>query len=399
MKRLLALTPLLLLLLVGCQLPGAETPDDGEKENAGEPLSYLGVTLAPQEDLSAVTKTFDSDETTIVVWKVNLRNNDRFSRHKLTAEWLLPSGELLWKEDRSFSTGDDATISITGGKGYAEVGGWTPGVYTLKFYLDGSPVAEEIFRVTGEITEDQEPILLAGVNFHYPDDITEPVTVFDEETVTEVIWFAKFSVTDEAVGRHQVSATWMDPDGKPLWNEARTMTVAEGQETVSVGGGQGYTDPAEWTPGEYTLMLTVDGKPIGATNFSVGATEDEPEVETEPSEGLDLYGLVFVDRDDYSEVRDTFLNDETEMIVWVVSLARQPDGPTGTHTITAEWYDPEEVLRWSQDKNFEIGDDEETKRVIGGRGYTEPGWWDLGAWTVLFYLDGEFIAMENFTIE
>ncbi len=399
-KALLIILPAVLLLAVGCQFPGVGTPDDAEKEETRGTLDYLGVALAPQEDLTAVTKSFDAEETTIVVWKVNLANNDPNSRHKLTAEWYWHDGTLKWTEERDFSTGSDSTISITGGKGYSGVGGWQPGVYTIKFYLDGSPLAEEIFRVTGEVEEEQEPILLAGINFHDPDDVTEPVEVFPRAETTQVLWFAKLSVTDEAAGTHTVTADWLDPDGKPLWREERSVTVFEGDEAVSVGGGQGYEEPGNWAAGEYTLMLSVDGEQLGQARFSVGEVESEEEDggEAKPT-GLALYGLVFVDRDDYNTPRESFKKDDTAMIVWVVSLARESDEGTGDHVMTVEWYDPSEELRWTQDKEFTVEADEETKRVIGGRGYTETGWWDTGEWSVIFYLDGNFVALENFSVE
>ncbi len=400
--RTLAAITLVAMLFSGC-LPGVGSSSGGGtvKDTSGEPMSWLGVTLATKETPDTPQKNFAVADTSVVVWKLNLQRHDNESVHTVRAEWYWHDGTLKWKEDRTIAPGRAGTVSVVGGKGYSEAGAWEPGVYTIKFYLDGSPIGEELFRVIGADAEPEDnPIMLAGVDFHYAGDISTPVRVFAQDDTDMVIWFANFSVTNEAAGEHSMLATWFAPDGTALWREERDFVINYGASTKSVAGGQGFDTPGKWAIGKYTLVLTLDGEPIGEGSFSVGeTTEGGGEMTPTGTEGLDLYGLSFYNRGDYANRVDRFDNDATAMIVWAVSISRQPDGATGTHTITAAWYMPDGTVKWTQDKDFELEEVDNAKRIIGGKGYTEPGNWVAGEWTVKFYLDGEFIGKDSFTIE
>ncbi len=207
--RTLAAITLVALLFSGC-LPGVGSSGGGGtvKDPAGEPMSWLGVTLATKETPDTPQKNFTVADTSVVVWKLTLQRHESESGHTVRAEWYWHDGTLKWQEDRNVAPGNAGPVTVVGGKGYSEAGAWEPGVYTLKFFLDDAPIGEELFRVTGADAEpDDNPIMLAGVDFHYAGDISSPVRVFAQDDTDMVIWFANFSVTNEAAGEHSMLAT------------------------------------------------------------------------------------------------------------------------------------------------------------------------------------------------
>ena len=395
MRRTLTLFTLIAALAVtGCQLFPDSADGGAGKE---EPLEVLGVTLAPSEDIAAATKNFPIETTTVVVWKLAF-SGTAGAGHTVRTEWYWHDGTLKWSEDRKIAAGASAPVTVVGGKGYDSPGGWEPGVYTLKFFLDGAPVTEEIFRITGEAAQDK-PIMLAGIDFHYAGDIVNPVEIFSRDDTDMVIWFAKFSLAKGAGGEHTVSATWLDPEGETLWTEQRAIAITEGSEVKQVAGGKGYEEPGGWAVGTYTLAIAVDGESLGEGTFEIGEKPLEDEVELADTLGLDLMRIAFYNRGDYVNQMTEFTNGETEMIVWEVSLLIQPDAPPGNHAVTARWYQPGGGEKWVQEKEFEITDEDASKRIIGGKGYTNAGNWDLGEWKVKFYLDGEYLSEQAFTVK
>jgi len=393
-KTLIFSLSLAVLLFGGCNLFNGG-PDGGAGKQ--EPLKLIGVTLAPAEDPAAPTKNFPVENATVVVWKLSF-SGDPGAGHSVEARWFLPDGTLKWTEERKIAVGAEKPVTVVGGKGYDEPGGWEPGVYTIKFRLDGAPVGEEIFRVTGEAAQEQ-PILLAGVDFHHAGDITEPVKVFAKDDTDTIIWFAKFSLAEGSAGDHTVSVNWLDPEGKSLWTEDRAITIPEGALVKQVAGGKGYEEPGRWAVGTYTLLVSVDGEPLGQATFQVGEVTPEEEVELAGTSGLSLMRIAYYNRGDYVNQIAEFDNALTEMIVWEVSLLIQPATPEGGHKLVAKWYLPDGSEKWTQEEEFDITDADASKRVIGGKGYTSVGNWALGEWNVKFYLDGEFLGQKAFTVK
>jgi len=393
-KALILSLSLAVFLFGGCNL-FTGGPDGGAGKQ--EPLKFIGVTLATAENPDAPTKNFPVESATVVVWKLSF-SGDPGAGHRVEAKWYWLDGTLKWTEERNISVGAPKPVTVVGGKGYDEPGGWVPGVYTIKFFLDGAPVGEEIFRVTGEAAQ-SKPILLAGVDFHHAGDITEPVTVFSKDDTDTIIWFAKLSLGEGAAGDHTVTATWLDPDGKSLWTEDRVITIPEGAEVKQVAGGKGYEEPGKWAVGTYTLLIAVDGEPLGQATFKVGEVPPGDEVELAGTTGLGLMRIAFYNRGDYVNQMTEFENAKTEMIVWEVSLLIQPATPEGGHKLVAKWYLPDGSEKWVQEEEFDVTDEDASKRVIGGKGYTSVGNWAVGEWNVKFYLDGEFLGQKAFTVK
>jgi hypothetical protein len=393
-KTLILSLSLAVFLFGGCNLFDGG-PDGGAGKQ--EPLKFIGVTLATAENPDAPTKNFPVESATVVVWKLSF-SGDPGAGHRVEAKWYWLDGTLKWTEEREITGSAPKPVTVVGGKGYDEPGGWVPGVYTIKFFLDGAPVGEEIFRVTGEAAQ-SKPILLAGVDFHHAGDITEPVTVFSRDDTDTIIWFAKLSLAPGAAGDHTVTATWLDPDGKNLWTEDRAITIPEGADVKQVAGGKGYEEPGKWALGTYTLLIAVDGEPLGQATFKVGEVPPGDEVELAGTSGLGLMRIAFYNRGDYVNQMTEFENAKTEMIVWEVSLLIQPATPEGGHKLVAKWYLPDGSEKWTQEEEFDVTDADNSKRVIGGKGYTGTGNWAVGEWNLKFYLDGEFLGQKAFTIK
>jgi hypothetical protein len=393
-KTLILSLSLAVFLFGGCNLFDGG-PDGGAGKQ--EPLKFIGVTLATAENPDAPTKNFPVESATVVVWKLSF-SGDPGAGHRVEAKWYWLDGTLKWTEEREITGSAPKPVTVVGGKGYDEPGGWVPGVYTIKFFLDGAPVGEEIFRVTGEAAQ-SKPILLAGVDFHHAGDITEPVTVFSRDDTDTIIWFAKLSLAPGAAGDHTVTATWLDPDGKNLWTEDRAITIPEGADVKQVAGGKGYEEPGKWALGTYTLLIAVDGEPLGQATFKVGEVPPGDEVELAGTSGLGLMRIAFYNRGDYVNQMTEFENAKTEMIVWEVSLLIQPATPEGGHKLVAKWYLPDGSEKWTQEEEFDVTDADNSKRVIGGKGYTGVGNWAVGEWNLKFYLDGEFLGQKAFTIK
>jgi hypothetical protein len=158
-------------------------------------------------------------------------------------------------------------------------------------------------------------------------------------------------------------------------------------ETVTVG----KTAELPWACRDLAKALA---GAVGAESDAVDAEVAEPT--TRPPE---VVSLDFYRHGDYSSPATHFSLAETEMVVWVLKLAREATGPEEAHEVTVVWTAPDGEVRWEEVRSAVFADGQGSLRVIGGKGYTEPGVWQAGEWNITVKLDGSEAASRDFTVE
>jgi TolB-like protein len=158
-------------------------------------------------------------------------------------------------------------------------------------------------------------------------------------------------------------------------------------ETVTVG----KTAELPWACRDLAKALA---GAVGAESDAVDAEVAEPT--TRPPE---VVSLDFYRHGDYSSPATVFDVAETEMVVWVLKLAREATGPEEAHEVTVVWTAPDGEVRWEEVRSAVFADGQGSLRVIGGKGYTEPGVWQAGEWNITVKLDGSEAASRDFTVE
>ncbi|OGD74760.1 MAG: hypothetical protein A2Y64_07030 [Candidatus Coatesbacteria bacterium RBG_13_66_14] len=158
-------------------------------------------------------------------------------------------------------------------------------------------------------------------------------------------------------------------------------------ETVTVG----TTAELPWACRDLAKALA---EAIGAESGATVVVEVEPTARPPEVVSLDFYR-----HGDYSAPAASFDQAETEMVVWVLNLEREEAGPEEAHEVTVVWTAPDGGVRWEEVRPAAFGEGENTLRVIGGKGYTEPGTWQAGEWRVQVKLDGAEAASGGFTVE
>jgi TolB-like protein len=109
--------------------------------------------------------------------------------------------------------------------------------------------------------------------------------------------------------------------------------------------------------------------------------------------------LSFYKHGEYESPRTVFDGAETSLVVWALELERADTALLQSYPVTLEWLDPAGEVHWEEVRAAEFAAGQTELRVIGGKGYTEPGAWEPGRWTARVILDGEQVLTRTFLIE
>ncbi len=109
--------------------------------------------------------------------------------------------------------------------------------------------------------------------------------------------------------------------------------------------------------------------------------------------------LSFYKHGEYESPRAVFDGAETSLVVWALELERADTALLQSYPVTLEWLDPAGEVHWEEVRAAEFAAGQTELRVIGGKGYTEPGAWEPGRWTARVILDGEQVLTRTFLIE
>jgi len=263
----------------------------------------------------------------------------------------------------------------------------------------------------------EEPIALAVTDF-------EPLGVFPEEALavaeilrTELIGFDGITVMERVRLRWVFEELSLSQSGITT-DDALQIGELAGADYVAVGAlsalGNTYTvsvrlvevSSATALLGETTTVGAVEDLPAAIEELArtiATATGGEVEVEEtiveEPELPLRVKTLNLYRHGDYNIPQESFVNTETRLVVWSLELTRGDVNKAVTAEVVASWITPEGEELWNETRqiSFEMGESE--VRIIGGKGYTEPGNWQLGSWGIITYLNGVEVAEASFAIE
>jgi len=268
------------------------------------------------------------------------------------------------------------------------------------------------------LTVAAEPITLAVTDF-------QPLGVFPDQALavaeilrTELVGLPDVRVIERSQLARVMEERSLSAAGMTT-GEAAELGALTGADYIAVGSlsalGETYTlavrlvdvESSEAVLGETVTVGTTAELPwacrdlakslAGAVGAESGAVDVEVvEPTTRPPE---VVSLDFYRHGDYSSPATHFGLAETEMVVWVLKLARESSGPEEAHEVTVVWTAPDGEVRWEELRSAVFADGEGTLRVIGGKGYTEPGVWQSGEWNITVKLDGSEAASGAFTVE
>jgi len=263
-----------------------------------------------------------------------------------------------------------------------------------------------------------EPVNLAVTDF-------QPLGVFPEQAVavaeilrTELIGLPGVRVIERAQLARVMEERSLSAAGMTT-GEAAELGALTGADYIAVGSlsalGETYTlavrlvdvSSSEAVLGETVTVGTTAELPWACRDLakalagavgaeSVDVTEPEVEPTARPPQ---VVSLDFYRHGDYSSPATRFGLVETEMVVWVLKLGREGAGPEEAHEVTVVWTAPDGEVRWEEVRSAVFAEGQGSLRVIGGKGYTEPGVWLAGGWDVRVRLDGSEAASGGFIVE
>ncbi len=119
------------------------------------PLELLSIlfrnTTKTGTPISGATQTFDAAKVLFVGWEVAFKNRLYgldMNQYRVDAAYIAPDGHTLGSVDDVRMVSQKAkTASFSGRIGNSSGGAFTPGVYTVNFYLNGQYLAQRRFRV------------------------------------------------------------------------------------------------------------------------------------------------------------------------------------------------------------------------------------------------------------
>jgi hypothetical protein len=263
-----------------------------------------------------------------------------------------------------------------------------------------------------------EPVTLAVTDF-------QPLGVFPDQALaaaeilrTELVGLPGVRVIERSQLARVIEERSLSTTGMTT-GEAAELGALTGADYIAVGSlsalGETYTLAVRLVAVESSEAVLGETVTVGATaelpwacrdlaKTLAGAIGAETEDVTEPAAGPTAHppkvvALDFYRHGDYSSPVTTFARAETAMVVWVLKLAREEAGPEEAHEVTVVWTGPDDEVRWEEVRPAVFAEGDGSLRVIGGRGYTEPGVWRAGGWSVTVKLDGAEAASGGFTVE
>ncbi len=274
-----------------------------------------------------------------------------------------------------------------------------------------------ILLLVFSLTVAQEPITLAVTDF-------QPLGVFPEQALavaeilrTELVGLPGVRVIERSQLARVIEERSLSVAGMTA-GEAAELGELTGADYIAVGSlsalGETYTvavrlvavESSEAILGETATVGTAAELPWACRNLAValakvvGAEAEDVVVEVESEAPLpEIASLNFYRYGDYTLPADSFSQTETAMVVWVLWLGREEPGEEEAHEVTVSWINPAGELRWEEVRPAVFEEEHDTVRVIGGKGYTEPGNWQAGEWRIEVMLDGVEAASGGFTVE
>ncbi len=262
-----------------------------------------------------------------------------------------------------------------------------------------------------------EPIALAVTDF-------EPLGVFPEQALavaeilrTELIGFDGITVIERARLRWVFEELSLSQSGITT-DDALQIGELAGADYVAVGAlsalGSTYTVSVRLVEVSSSTALLGETTTVGAVEDLPSACEGlaraiaaamggevaiEETVVEEPELPLRVKSLNLYRHGDYSLPQESFINSDTRLVVWSLELTRDDVTEAETAEVVASWTTPTGEELWNETRqiSFEVGESE--VRIIGGKGYTEPGNWQPGGWGLTAYLNGVEVAEVGFVIE
>jgi TolB-like protein len=262
-----------------------------------------------------------------------------------------------------------------------------------------------------------EPITLAVTDFQplgvFPDQAQAVAEILRTELVglpgVRVIERSQLAVVVEERSLSMVGLTE---------SEAAEVGELTGADYIAVGSlsalGETYTvavrlvavASSEAVLGETATVGAVAELPWACRDLAsalakaVGAEAEEVSVEVEPTAHAPaVTSLNFYRHGDYTLPAESFSQAETAMVVWVLRFEREEPGAEEAYDLSVVWLAPTGEVKWEEARPAVFGEGEDALRVIGGKGYTEPGSWQTGEWLIRVVLDGEEAASGTFTVE
>jgi len=136
--------------------------------------------------------------------------------------------------------------------------------------LAGAIGAEPAAVTEPTVEPTARPPEVVSLDFYRHGDYSAPATGFDAAETAMVVWVLKLG--REKAGpeeTHEVTVVWTAPDGEVRWEELRPAVFAEGQSSLRVIGGKGYTEAGTWQAGEWRVEVKLDGVESDSGGFTV----------------------------------------------------------------------------------------------------------------------------------
>jgi len=111
---------------------------------------------------------------------------------------------------------------------------------------------------------------VVSLDFYRHGDYSSPAAGFNQAETEMVVWVLKLGREEAGPEEaHEVTVVWTAPDGEVRWEEVRSAVFAEGESSLRVIGGKGYTEAGTWQAGEWRVQVKLDGAEAAAGGFTV----------------------------------------------------------------------------------------------------------------------------------
>lgn len=269
--------------------------------------SYLGLDFfeGPEDRPQNPTfqRIFDTDQARYLWCRIhvdNLRHNQGSNPVEFRIRYYNTEGnEFLGEASVSYTLPSTwGSAYLYGGWGYSNPGRWKPGTYRVEVYAydpnqdyNDFRKGYKLFRTQflrlasnpGAVSLDPDPnfsvyaieFFEGGRTFPEERSIKDTFKVSQARTI-----YSQARLINHQFGEADLSATlkfrYLRADGSELANPSVNMNAKKDWKTIrtSTGWGWGDTDPGNWTPGTYRVLVSSGDLLLGEGSFSV--VDDRP---------------------------------------------------------------------------------------------------------------------------
>lgn len=223
----------------------------------------------------------------------NLRQGQGPNTVTVKYRYYKPDGSMFCDMDMTHTIpSEHREYYLWKGWGWPDPGNWEPGRYRVEISINGQYVGQNFFTITSTAGgKTSQTVEFKSVRFFegpYATPAFEDRTYlssFNRATTRYI--HPEILVRNFLQGRSpntiSIRYRYFSPDGSLFGDDGWTHTIPSEHAEYYLWKGWGWSDPGNWTPGQYRVEISIEGNVVGTGYFTITGETERRDVEKKKS--------------------------------------------------------------------------------------------------------------------